>query len=87
MGFHPRMFFWWDFMRSDPGLIWGRKGILKDLCFCSPSPSPRVQSQTEGEPMAQPLETVYQPASSVASRVMSLHRAAGKIEISATVQH
>ena len=44
------------------------------------------QSRTEGEPTAQPPETVCQPASSVASCVISLHQAAGKFEISETIK-
>ena len=57
---------------------WIRFAIRDSQQPTSPSPSVRVQSQTEGEPTAQPPETVCQPASSVASRVMSLHQAAGK---------
>ena len=64
-------------------IIWHYIMILYDSLSFSPSLSPlsypRVQSQTEGKPKAQPQKQC-QPASSVASRVMSLHQAAGKIE-------
>jgi hypothetical protein len=56
------------------------------LVSLSPSPSPRVQSQTEGEPTAQPPRKQCVSQQALASRVISLHQAAGKFEISATIQ-
>ena len=72
MGLEDELFRLWWMMMDD------------DELSLSPSPSPSHGLKASQRPS--PPETVCQPASSVASCVISLHQAAGKAETSETIK-